>query len=66
MNKAVEKINEAVDRKDEPMLMEAMTSREAGLSGVKKDNSAWYMQNLVDEKALKAEVCFVVLFFTYP
>lgn len=56
MNKAVEDINRAVDNRDEPLLMKAMTSNEAALTGVKPDNSAWYMQNLVDEKAAKAEV----------
>ena len=60
VKKAVEMINEAVDSRDEPKLMAVMTSPEASLSGVKPENSSWYMQNLVDEKALKAEVC---LFF---
>ena len=57
MAKAVEMINEAVDSRDEPKLMKVMTSPEAALSGVKPENSSWYMQNLVDEKAQKAEVC---------
>ena len=56
VKKAVEMINEAVDRHDEPKLMAVMTSPEAALSSVDPENRSWYMQNLVDEKALKAEV----------
>lgn len=55
LHKAVDKINEAVDKHDESMLMSVMNSREAALSGVKPDNGAWYMQNLVDEKSAKSE-----------
>ena len=68
MKKAVEQINEAVDNRDEPKLMAVMTSPEASLSSVKPENSSWYMQNLVDEKALKAEVCLFsfCLLYTSP
>lgn len=55
LSKAVDIVNTAVDHKDEKMLIDALVSKEAALGNVNKDNSAWYLQNLVDEKAAKAE-----------
>lgn len=61
VSKAVDIVNTAVDHKDEKMLIDALVSKEAALGNVNKDNSAWYLQNLVDEKAAKAEVCNLIL-----
>ena len=61
MNLTLQIINSALDRKDETLLMGALCSKEAGLSNVKAQNGAWYLQNLLDERHAKSEVTMLIL-----
>lgn len=54
---AVQEINEAISSNNEETLSTALSNKEAGLSGVVKENISWYMKMLGEKKKINQEVC---------
>ncbi|XP_065671327.1 ras GTPase-activating-like protein IQGAP1 isoform X1 [Hydra vulgaris] len=55
LKNCIEEINRAINHRDEKTLINVLLSKIASLNNVKLENSAWYLQNLGDEKANKAK-----------
>ena len=49
-------INAAIDKGNEQLLLEVLKDQSAALYNVVPGNTTWYMKNLKEEKAAKAQV----------